>query len=76
MKKPENSQDQGQISSPAESDTGTSEMTGEELDEVNGGIIIVSGIQNVRASRFDKVALNPQPLPPKELNIGKLGQQH
>jgi hypothetical protein len=73
MKQPENSQDQEQISSPAESDTGTdtSEMTGEELDEVNGGIIIVSGIQSFKASRFDKVALNPQPLPPKELNIGR-----
>lgn len=56
---------------PAESGTDPSEMSPEELDEVNGGIIIVSGIQNFRASRFDKVALNPQPLPPKELNIGQ-----
>jgi hypothetical protein len=56
---------------PAENETDSTEMSPEELDEVNGGIIIVSGIQNFKSSRFDKVALNPQPLPPKELNIGR-----
>jgi hypothetical protein len=45
-------------------------MTSEELDRVSGGIIIVGG--SVRAfalahqsSALDRVALNPQPLPPK-----------
>lgn len=44
-------------------------MTSEELDRVSGGIIIVGG--SVRAfalahqSVLDRVALNPQPLPPK-----------
>jgi hypothetical protein len=71
MKEHEVSQEQTVI--PAESETDPSEMSPEELDEVNGGIIIVSGLQNFRASRFDKVALNPQPLPPKNFNIG---QQH
>jgi hypothetical protein len=45
-------------------------MTTTELDSVSGGIIIVSGFQNRyqlvhQASLLDKVALNPQPLPPK-----------
>ena len=47
-------------------------MTINELDSVSGGIIIVSGFQNRyqlvhQASLLDKVALNPQPLPPKIL---------
>jgi hypothetical protein len=50
----------------------TVELNSEELDRVSGGIIIVSGYQHRfelsrRTSLLDRVALNPQPLPPKIL---------
>ena len=47
--------------SPAKNET----LTSDELDRVAGGIIIVSGLQRRFVSKFDRVALNPQPLPPK-----------
>jgi hypothetical protein len=40
-------------------------LTSDELDRVAGGIIIVSGLQRQFTSVLDRVALNPQPLPPK-----------
>ena len=42
-------------------------LTSDELDRVAGGIIIVSGLQRhfSLASALERVALNPQPLPPK-----------
>lgn len=46
-------------------------LTSDELDNVAGGIIIVGGIQQFVAlqqrftSPLDRVAINPQPLPPK-----------
>ncbi len=42
-------------------------LTSDELDRVAGGIIIVSGLQHRFSftSVLDRVALNPQPLPPK-----------
>jgi hypothetical protein len=50
-------------------------MTSEELDRVAGGIIIVGGFARQfqlvhQASALDRVALNPQPLPPKALSFG------
>jgi hypothetical protein len=45
-------------------------LTSDELDRVAGGIIIVSGLQHRFSftSVLDRVALNPQPLPPKVLS--------
>jgi len=42
-------------------------LTSDELDRVAGGIIIVGGFQRQFSltSVLDRVALNPQPLPPK-----------
>ena len=40
-------------------------LTSDELDRVAGGIIIVSGLQHRFTSALERVALNPQPLPPK-----------
>ena len=42
-------------------------LTADELDRVAGGIIIVGGLQRQFSftSVLDRVALNPQPLPPK-----------
>ncbi len=40
------------------------EMSDAELDEVAGGIILVSGYSSY-LSRINLVALNPQPLPPR-----------
>ena len=40
-------------------------LTSDELDRVAGGIIIVSGLQHRFTSALQRVALNPQPLPPK-----------
>ena len=40
-------------------------LTYDELDRVAGGIIIVGGLQRQFTSVLDRVALNPQPLPPK-----------
>ena len=40
-------------------------LTCDELDRVAGGIIIVGGLQRQFTSVLERVALNPQPLPPK-----------
>ena len=40
-------------------------LTSDQLDRVVGGIIIVSGSQRQFTSGLEKVALNPQPLPPR-----------
>jgi hypothetical protein len=50
-------------------------ITNDELDRVAGGIIIVSGFQRYfqlfhQSSVLDRVALNPQPLPPRILSFG------
>jgi hypothetical protein len=45
-------------------------LTSDELDLVTGGIIIVSGLQNRFTSALDRVALNPQPLPPRIFAFG------
>ena len=37
-----------------------------------GGIVIVSGLQRLFTSALDRVALNPQPLPPK-IFFGRFG---
>jgi hypothetical protein len=47
-------------------------LTTHELDRVAGGIIIVGGIQRSFTSPLERVALNPQPIPPKEL-FGRFG---
>ena len=41
------------------------ELTSDELDRVTGGIIIVGGLQQHLTSALERVALNPQPLPPR-----------
>ena len=43
-------------------------LTSDELDRVAGGIIIVSGLQHQFTSGLERVALNPQPLPPRILS--------
>jgi hypothetical protein len=48
-----------------------SSLTSDELDCVSGGIIIVSGLQRYFTSAFERVALNPQPLPPKMFSFGR-----
>ena len=47
-------------------------LTSDELDRVTGGIIIVGGHQRQFSftSVLDRVALNPQPLPPKVFSFG------
>jgi hypothetical protein len=48
-------------------------LNSDELDRVVGGIIIIGGVpQLVRQSTsvLDRVAINPQPLPPRILSIG------
>ena len=51
-------------------------MTSDELDRVAGGIIIiVGGFQRQfelvhQTSALDRVALNPQPLPPRVFSFG------
>ena len=50
-------------------------MTSDELDHVAGGIIIVGGFQRQfelvhQTSALDRVALNPQPLPPRVFSFG------
>jgi hypothetical protein len=48
-------------------------LISDELDHVVGGIIIVSGLPQLSrqfTSTFDRVALNPQPLPPRVLSLG------
>jgi hypothetical protein len=50
-------------------------LTSDELDRVAGGIIIVGGLQRNyqlfhQSSVLDRVALNPQPLPPRVLSFG------
>jgi hypothetical protein len=46
-------------------------LNNDELDRVAGGIIIVSGLQNRFTSPLDRVALNPQPLPPRDFTFGQ-----
>ena len=50
-------------------------LTADELDRVAGGIIIVGGLPRFQlfhqSSVLDRVALNPQPLPPKILSFGR-----
>lgn len=55
---------------PANPEIETTEMSDEDLDQVSGGIIIVSGNQAI-TSRFDKVSLNSQLLPPKSFDSGQ-----
>jgi hypothetical protein len=45
------------------------ELNCEELDRVSGGIIIVGGIQRLFTSALERVALNPQPLPPQGISF-------
>ena len=45
-------------------------LTSDELDRVAGGIIIVSGLQRRFTSVLERVALKPQPLPPKYFSFG------
>jgi len=50
-------------------------LTCDELDRVTGGIIIVGGLPRnfqlfQQSSVLDRVALNPQPLPPKIVSFG------
>jgi hypothetical protein len=45
-------------------------MNADELDRIVGGIIIVSGLQHQTTSPLDRVALNPQPLPPRDFSFG------
>ncbi len=60
---------QVQEPAPTKNAVETSELSDKELDETSGGIILVGGKSKLN-SRFEKVALNPQPLPPKNFNIG------
>jgi hypothetical protein len=46
-------------------------MTADELDRVVGGIIIVGGLQRQFTSALERVALNPQPLPPRYFSFGQ-----
>jgi hypothetical protein len=45
-------------------------LTSDELDHVSGGIIIVGGLQRQFVSALERVALNPQPLPPRIFSFG------
>ena len=50
-------------------------LNSDELDHVAGGIIIVGGLQRNyqlyhQSSVLDRVAINPQPLPPRVLSFG------
>jgi hypothetical protein len=45
-------------------------LTSDELDHVSGGIIIVGGLQRQFTSALERVALNPQPLPPRIFSFG------
>jgi len=45
-------------------------LTCDELDRVVGGIIIVGRLQRQFTSVLERVALNPQPLPPKVFSFG------
>jgi hypothetical protein len=44
-------------------------LTSDELDHVCGGIIIVGGLQRQFTSPLERVALNPQPLPPQNVSF-------
>jgi len=51
-------------------------LSTDELDRVAGGIIIVGGMQRSyqlyhQSSVLDRVALNPQPLPPRVFSFGQ-----
>ncbi len=50
----------------------TDELSPDDLERVVGGIIIVGGFQKVFGSGFERVALNPQPLPPKYASLAGL----
>jgi hypothetical protein len=48
------------------------ELSTAELDRVAGGIIIIGGLPQLVqqfTSPLDRVALNPQPLPPRVLSL-------
>jgi hypothetical protein len=48
-------------------------LSSDELDQCVGGIIIVGGLpqlSNQFSSVLDRVALNPQPLPPRIFSLG------
>lgn len=45
-------------------------LTSDDLDRVAGGIIIVGGLQRHFTSVLERVALNPQPLPPRVFAFG------
>jgi hypothetical protein len=45
-------------------------LTFDELDRVAGGIIIVGGSPRQFTSPLERVALNPQPLPPRIFSFG------
>jgi hypothetical protein len=45
------------------------ELNCDKLDQVSGGIIIVGGIQRLFTSALERVALNPQPLPPQGISF-------
>ena len=48
-------------------------LSSDELDDVVGGIIIVGGLPQLShqfLSALDRVALNPQPLPPRVFSLG------
>jgi hypothetical protein len=44
-------------------------LTSDELDHACGGIIIVGGLQRQFTSALERVALNPQPLPPQKFSF-------
>jgi hypothetical protein len=46
-------------------------LTIDDLDRITGGIILVSGFHHHFMSAIDRVALNPQPLPPRVFLFGK-----
>ncbi|MBR1157030.1 hypothetical protein [Bradyrhizobium sp. JYMT SZCCT0428] len=55
-------------------DVKVTELTFDDLDRASGGIIIVSGHRfqlSHRSTVLDRVALNPQPLPPKMFSFGR-----
>jgi hypothetical protein len=58
------SKDSSQLNPNTGKDT---ELSEDQLDEISAGIIIVGGTPSLyqQTSRFNLVALNPQPLPPR-----------
>ncbi len=47
--------------SPNEADV----LSDDQLEAISGGIIVVGGLPSAFSSPLTKVALNPQPLPPR-----------